>query len=249
MSGKRIGRWTVIRKDVKHKGNTTYWICRCDCGTVKSVNGHTLRNGDTLSCSCSIEKNYVGEKFGRLLAIERIPCEDYRTRYKCRCDCGKEIIVLGESLVSGNTQSCGCLVSESIRKRTTTHGYCGTRLYSIYNGMKDRCCNPKNTAYKNYGGRGITICEEWLNSFLIFKDWASNNGYADKLTIDRIDVNGNYEPSNCRWITFKEQQQNKQTTHYYEIGGEKKSISQWAEQFGIPYNKMYRYVVSQEKAR
>ena len=118
-----------------------------------------------------------------------------------------------------------------------------SRLYSIYIGMKERCFNPQHCAYSNYGGRGISCCEDW-QTFQNFKAWAESNGYTDDLTLDRIDVNGNYEPSNCRWSTFKEQQNNRTNNHLIEYNGELKTLQQWGEFFDIKWTTLYKRLQS-----
>lgn len=145
----------------------------------------------------------TGKKFGRLTVIERS-----ESKWLCKCDCGNTKLVNGGHLVSGDTKSCGCLRNEQRIK----HGMRNTRLYSVWHGMKERCYNTKHKHFKDYGGRGITICDKWKNDFNAFAQWALSHGYADNLTIDRIDVNGNYEPSNCRFITNAEQQKNKRNS-------------------------------------
>jgi hypothetical protein len=164
--------------------------------------------------------NLTNQRFGRLTALYVVPSNTYRTRWRCLCDCGNTKDVLQQSLLNGHVQSCGCLLSDRNRERITeynktlgkeTHGETKTRLYRIWICMKTRCFYKNNDSYKNYGGRGITVCNDWRNSFETFRLWALSNGYSDKLSLDRINVDKNYCPENCRWVSMSVQEFNKRT--------------------------------------
>lgn len=172
-------------------------------------------------------------RFGMLTVVGFAYATDKNAYWKCKCDCGKETVVRGYSLKSGGTKSCGCMARKTVAERSTKHGLYSTRLYHTYRGIKDRCYNKKCNAYHLYGGRGISICSEWDNDFKAFYDWAMKNGYSDELTIDRIDVNGNYCPENCRFVDMKCQQRNKRSNVYVDYNGRKVCLSELAEILGI----------------
>ena len=176
-------------------------------------------------------EDLTGRKFGRLTVIEFSGVtNDRRTKWKCICDCGNEKVIIGKNLKNGNTKSCGCLHKEKFNHKT--HGKRNTRLYSIWRNMLNRCECKSHTEYFRYGGRGIKLCDEWKD-FNNFYNWAITNGYTDKLSIERKDVNGNYEPSNCRWATAREQSRNTRRNRILEYNGKKQCIADWEEETGI----------------
>lgn len=227
LTGKRFGRLTVIRRAPNNKDGRAMWLCRCDCGNERIIMGKCLRNGHTQSCGCLNKdivsnrsvKNMVGERFGRLLVIERAddyvaPSGKHHVMWKCLCDCGNSTTVDAGQLSSGKTKSCGCLHREKLDTGNVKHGGRYDRLYKVFANMKNRCYNENSRDYAYYGARGIKVCDAWLNNYATFKEWAYANGYDDsaeygQCTIDRIDVNGNYEPGNCRWVSMSIQSKNR----------------------------------------
>lgn len=187
-------------------------------------------------------RNLTGQRFGRLIVIERAENQGKRVMWKCKCDCGSVITTRMDNLTRGGSQSCGCYNKERTHQTHTKHGESNTRLYSIHKKIKSRCYDSNNNRYSDYGGRGIEVCEEW-QKFEPFRDWALANGYRDDLTIDRIDVDGNYEPSNCRWATNQRQQNNRRDNHYITYNGETHTIAEWAHLIGIKENTLvYRFI-------
>ena len=191
----------------------------------------------------------TGQRFGRLTVIER--AEDYvrpnghsLVQWHCICDCGNEQISAGYSLTHGRCTSCGCARTERLVKMNTTHGDSNSVLFRRYEHMKERCNNPTCKSYKHYGGRGIKVCDEWMKSFEAFRDWSLANGFQENLTIDRIDVNGNYEPNNCRWADTEIQCNNRRNNLYIRLIGETKTLKQWCDIYDLNYktaHAKYRY--------
>lgn len=250
--GKRFGRLTVIKLagiGVRSDGQKyRTWLCKCDCGNEKVVRTSYLTCGETKSCGCLhsdvVKNHYEGKKFGNLTVIKESGRDNQgNVIYLCKCDCGNEFETSGAYLRRGYSTSCGCKTSEKLSESSKTHGLSNTKLFYIWEGMKSRCYNPNNNRYNNYGGRGIKVCEEWKNDFKNFYDWALNSGYNEnashgECTLDRIDVNGNYAPNNCRWITNKEQQNNRRNNICIEYHGEIKTLAEWSEIIGINYNTL-----------
>jgi hypothetical protein len=177
-----------------------------------------------------LKADLTGKRFGRLDVVKHL---GYGV-WECKCDCGNITTTKTNALTSGVAKSCGCLHSEIVSKQGTKHGYAGTRLYKIWCNMKTRCNTPSASKYEIYGGRGIRVCNEWL-TFEPFKDWAEANGYQDDLSIDRINSDGNYEPSNCRWTTYKIQGNNTKQNHILKFNGQEKTIAEWADFLGFSY--------------
>jgi hypothetical protein len=231
-SGQHIGYLTCIEPVMTKYKNVTGWRCICDCGnecvkTTQQLASVLMGEHSTISCGCNRNRgaDLTGIRFGRLTAVKRTNAHG-NAMWFCECDCGATCATYATYLLSGKKKSCGCLEEENRRTiwkyshggRAARYGdrsrRLNERLYNVWNGMKSRCYNQNTACYKNYGGRGITVCEEWKHDFPAFQKWATENGYDanapyGECTIDRIDVNGNYEPSNCRWVSMDVQRENK----------------------------------------
>lgn len=191
-------------------------------------------------------KDITGQRFGKLVVL-RASHKDKRNEWHwlCLCDCGKEKVVSGNKLRSGNTKSCGCVQDEVRRSGILhrSHGMTNSKLYIAWCNMKSRCYNTGNIEYNSYGGRGISVCAEWKSSFESFMNWALGSGYKDGLTIDRIDVNGNYCPENCRWSTDAEQRLNTRRNHLLTAHGKTMTIKEWSDLTGIKYDTIRNRIV------
>lgn len=176
-----------------------------------------------------------GDRFGRLVFKESVEIRKRGTRYGIFvCDCGTEKEISIPNVATGKSRSCGCLAVEVTGDRARTHGMTGTPEYRTWNNMWNRCTNPVTSRYERYGGRGITVCDRWCSFENFIEDMGPRP--SPMHSIERDDVNGNYEPGNCRWATRKEQHWNKSTSHFVEYRGEKKCVAEWCEQLGIPYS-------------
>ena len=257
-AGVRFGKLTVIRLSEKRGANgTLYWECKCDCGSVVTVSRSNLALGHTKSCGClrgeknkhqeaTIKKplkqkknryeDLTGKRFGKLVVLGFDCRYGRRLKWKCRCDCGNEVVAYGDSLRSGKKKSCGCLVAETARKTSAnriTHNMSKTRLYKLHRSMINRC-KPNYHEHNNYYDKGISVCQEW-ERFEPFKKWAYENGYDDGLSLDRIDNNIGYSPENCRWVDMKTQENNRSNNVFISRDGVTKTMKEWSEYFGIPY--------------
>ena len=240
LTGQRFGKLTVVSFYKMDDKRQNLWVCKCDCGKEKIATTHHLMQKHTTSCGCiRSAEDLTGKRFGKLTVIKRI--EDtfdkagrkYIT-WECQCDCGNITHTTTNNL-HGKTTSCGCYLKEIAGQQTLKHGLRKSRLYTIYNGMKQRCNNPNIAEYKNYGGRGIKVCEEWNapDGLDTFAKWALSNGYQPNLTIERKNVNGNYEPSNCTWIPRSEHGKNTTKNVRIEYEGKVYILTDLAKVLGI----------------
>ena len=183
-------------------------------------------------------RDLTGQKFGRLTVLRQAPDKikpsgAHSKMWECKCDCGNIKIISRSSLVSGDTVSCGCYHKEHAHDYGKKHGLTNTKLYTKWSGIVQRCTNPNAIHYDMYGGRGITICDEWRNDFYSFYSWSIENGYKDGLTIDRIDNNKGYYPENCRWTDLETQANNTRRNHYITYNNETKTLTQWARLLNV----------------
>ncbi len=182
----------------------------------------------------------TGKKFNRWTVLKRVENDKYNNpQYLCKCECGTVKIIRGYALKKGASKSCGCLIRETSKINHTLHGLTNTRIFNIWHGLKNRCFLKTNKDFKNYGARGIKVCDEWKNNFMFFYSWAMANGYKDNLTIDRIDVNGDYCPKNCRWVDRKTQANNRRSTKKITYKNNTYSITQWARVFRIKKSSLF----------
>lgn len=190
-------------------------------------------------------KNYIGNRFGRLTVISECFYKNKNAYCECKCSCGNKKTVKLHNLLNGKTKSCGCFNKELSKRRmlqnniSSIHNLSRTRIYGIWQAIKQRCYNPNNDRYKDYGARNIKIIEEWKNNFISFYNWAMANGYKDNLTIDRINVNGDYCPENCRWITNQDQQNNRRNNHFVLFCGETYTLAQLSRLLNIPESTLW----------
>lgn len=219
ISGLAYGKLTVVRYHGKDNGGKTSWECLCECGETIIVRSNSLQSGNTRSCGCYHREivinrfedsrlNMVGKQFGRLVVESVAEVKNGSTRYNCKCNCGSTVTLSSGVLSSGHTKSCGCLEVES----RITHGLSDHPLYKVYSNMKSRCYRTNGLSFHRYGGRGIVVCDEWLNDFNAFYNWAINNGYEPGLTIERSNNDDGYNPNNCIWAGRKDQARNRHTT-------------------------------------
>lgn len=262
IKNQRFGKLVAIEKAkdyVSPKGkHESCWVCKCDCGNVKIIRQSDLHSGRTKSCGKCVSyikelnrnknipnghfRDYTNEKFGRWIVkyfVKQKPSGD--SVWHCLCECGTEKDLDVGTLVTGQSKSCGCLKREQTRERNTSHGMSKTRLYKEWLSMKERCYREKHEFYQYYGGKGIKVCEEWKNNFENFRNWALQNGYNDDLTIDRIDNDKDYCPSNCRWVDMQIQANNRTNNIVVLHNNKWMTIEEVIKQTGKTYNQVYQH--------
>lgn len=241
LTGQTFGKWTVV--DIDETKDRIHWWCECECGKEQSIRASSLTSGNSKGCRECTRNNLMGKTFGRLAVIkdsgER--AKNGNILWECVCDCGKKRLVLGANLLNGQTKSCGCYSTDILKKVSTKHGLSKvngkkTKLFMTWDAMRQRCTNSNHASYKDYGGRGITVCPEWLNNFKSFYDWSMDNGFSNDLSIDRIDNDKGYSPDNCRWVDAKTQIRNRRNTVTYNWKGSEYTLAELGELTGI--NKM-----------
>lgn len=251
ITGMRFGYVIVIREAdpiMRDSGvMERRWLCKCDCGNYVTINRSTLKPGTKSSCGCKIKPIDInsGDRFGKLVVIKQ--CENVRDSsghmrraFICRCDCGRIVRVKGHDFNRGRIK-CGHCSKNTPKNKKQRKYIKNKRLHNIWYNMKKRCEDPNNHAFKYYGARGITVCNEWEgeNGYTNFEKWATDNGYASDLTIDRINPNSEYSPNNCRWADSKTQMRNRTNNVHVEFKGRMEVLSEIAEEVGVKYGQLY----------
>lgn len=236
LTGTVVERLEVVRFSHSKESNgksTNYWLCKCMCSKELTVSERSIKERRRKSCGCiqgESRKKLEGTEIGRWSILRY----EGSGMYACQCECGELKSVSGACLRRGGSLSCGCLREEMLSGRKK-HGMAKSKVYHTWCAIRDRCSNNKNKAYRRYGGRGISVCKKWDESFDAFLEDMGMPPTC-KHTIDRYpDQNGNYEPGNCRWATMQEQQNNRSNNRIIEHAGESKTLAEWCRQSGIKY--------------
>lgn len=249
LSGKSFGSWRVLRESKTRRiSGQPEWVCVCVCGNERSVSGANLRNGVSQSCGCvhvstrqsrqvlayERDDDLIGVNFGRWTVLRKggiHPGANRLQMWVCQCECGTVKEVIGDNLRRGLSLSCGCQRVERSNVARITHGLSEHPIYISWQGMRNRCLNAADEDFKHYGGRGISVCDRWLDPILFIEDMMPT--WFAGATIERDDVNGNYEPANCRWITQSEQLQNTRRTVWVDTPWGRITLSAAAKRIGI----------------
>ncbi len=236
LSGQVFGSLVVLKPLGTNKNGYLTYLCQCECGNRPEVFSYSLRRGVT-SCGCRKVNpkmiNLMGKVFGYLTVLSKAKNDSRgEPQWLVVCNCGNTKIVISSSLRSGRTRSCGCSTGKFLSEKLKRHGMTGTGTWKSWQLMRNRCFNKKSTQYKWYGGRGITVCDRWLKFENFFADMGEK---PPGMTLDRKDTNGNYEPDNCRWATWLEQQNNRRNNRMIEFKGQTKTLAQWCRAYDMPY--------------
>jgi hypothetical protein len=243
--GKQIGKYTIVSESeiriTKGGFKIRTFNIKCECGKEKTLSRNDIYKSAYSLCKCNHKElgtDIIGNTYSRLTVVSYshvtiTPGGSKIHHYNCNCSCGGKITARKNSLIQGNPKSCGCISKEkSLNGERRRYGVDLIPEYGVWLGMKGRCYNLNDTKYKNYGARGIIVCNRWLNSFHDFLEDMGNRP-SSKHSIERDNVNGNYEPNNCRWATDIEQANNRTNNRVLEIDGISKNLCQWADEVGI----------------
>lgn len=240
LKGQKYGHLTILDETEPYISPSGYKqqrvLCQCDCGQTRTTSLISLKKGKCVQCKNPIHRtdmSIIGKRFGHLVVVNLYSSDQQTTYWTCKCDCGNEKVIPRHLLINHHTQSCGCYLKTRMKKLNYSHGLSYSRIYSVWGDMKQRCTNFQAANYYLYGGRGIQVCEAW-NNFENFYQWAITNGYQDTLSLERIDVNGNYEPNNCTWIPLSDQCENRRNSKKITYNNETHTISRWAQLLHIP---------------
>jgi hypothetical protein len=242
LENQKIGDIIVLelsKEKLDTNGTTRLWKCQCKCGNILYKSARHLNEANNknkkLNCGCENYVNLAGKKFGDLTVIKQIKDKNKGKMWLCKCKCG-DIFYRHTTYIHKFPYKCIREIKDNTAYRHN--------IKNTFWQMKQRCTNPNDPSYKNYGGRGITICDDWLNDTDLFVDWAIENGYKKGLTIDRIDNNGNYCPENCRWVDMYVQANNKRDNILVTYNDKTKSLRAWCRELQLPYRKTHkRYVM------
>lgn len=232
LTGKVFGRLKVV-EFIHIKNHKAFWKCECSCGVIKSVASASLVSGGTKSCGCLAIKDLTGKQFGRWKVVKFSHTNTHRAAcWECKCSCGNSKVVNSGCLIEGTSKSCGCLKIDKAKEQNKTHDLSGSPEYRIWAGIKGRCNNPNNYSAKDYGLRGIELCDKWNDFTNFYQDMGKRPSKSH--TIERVDNDGNYELSNCVWATRLEQANNRRNNVFLTHNNKKQTISQWGRELGLP---------------
>lgn len=243
--GRRYGKLVITEVLPNTINGRTHAIATCDCGETWTGRVNSLKSGNTKSCGCDslTFEDFTGLRFNRWTALECVQRSSamQQTLWKCRCDCGRVSNVQSGALKNGLSKSCGCFAREQSKLLQSTHKMKGAPEYNTWTSMKQRCLNPRNKDYKNYGARGITIFQEWADDFLAFYRYVGPRP-AEGYTLEREDNDGNYEPGNVSWQPLIVQANNNRGNRHLTIEGVTKTLAQWCREFDRHYGRVHQRI-------